>query len=224
MNSRGDYIFFLDDDNVVEKEVLTELVSFMKKHDRVGVCSPVIYMLGSPGETWTTFTVKGGFPGYYKLGHYVPDVPTRTWAFHDAFMVRRSLFLQVDGFDGTNFPIHYSELDFAYRIREKGYEAVVVPSGKIWLDHGGTHMHVDSMRAFYTLRNRIILLKKHETPFKLAVYMAFMPIAVAFYLIHHARNAPDDPLAASYNLLLGVKAGLEYRKPMKASPYAVSPE
>ena len=188
------------------------LVTFMQTHNGIAVCSPVIYLLERPEKTWTTYTTKGSFPAYYKLGHDIPRVPIKTWGFHDAFMVRRSVFERTGGFDSVGFPIHFSEIDFAYRIREEGYDAAVVPSAKVWLDHGETHMHVDSLRAFYTLRNRIVLLKKHEPTFKLAAYLVFMPVLVAYYLHHHARNSSDGPYRASINLLLGIKAGLEYRK------------
>ena len=212
MKSDGEYIFFLDDDNVVASDVLTELATFMQTHNSIAVSSPVIYLLEHPDKTWTTYTIKGSFPAYHRLRHDVPRVPTRTWGFHDAFMVTRSVFEQLGGFDSVGFPIHFSEIDFAYRIREEGYDAAVVPSAKVWLDHGETHMHVDSVRAFYTLRNRIVLLKKHEPRFKLAAYLVFMPILLTYYLHHHARNSSDGAYRASLNLLLGVKAGLEYRK------------
>lgn len=211
--SGGVYIFFVDDDNVVAEDVLTELVNFLEGHPKFAVCSPVVYLLDSPDKTWTTYTVRGSFPAYNRLCHDVPTVPTRTWAFHDAFMVRRSVFDEVGRFDSEGFPIHFSEYDLTYTLHERGYEAAVVPTARIWLDHGGTYMHVDSERAFYTLRNRIIMLRKHEPKFKLAAYLVFMPVLLAYYVFHHARNASDSGTRASFNLLIGVMSGLRYRKP-----------
>jgi GT2 family glycosyltransferase len=209
--SCGEYVFFIDDDNVVAEDILTELVKFLEAHPSFAVCSPVVYLLDRPDKTWTTYTVRGSFPGFYRLGHDVPNVPIQTWSFHDAFMVRRSVFESLGRFDQDGFPIHFSELDFTYTLHENGYSAAVVPSARAWLDHGSVHMHVDKVRAFYTLRNRIILLKKHEPRYRLVLYCCSLPIFAIYYLVSHTRSAPDKPLETAYGLFRGILAGLVYR-------------
>ena len=40
-------------------------------------------------------------------------------------MIRREVFLEVGGFDEANFPNCFTNVDFCYRVYEKGYYSVV---------------------------------------------------------------------------------------------------
>ena len=46
--SEGDYIFFIDDDNVIERNTIEELVKFIESHEEVGTVAPVTCYYSSP--------------------------------------------------------------------------------------------------------------------------------------------------------------------------------
>lgn len=211
-HSKGDYLFFLDDDNVVATDAISELVKIFQEVDMVGVVAPISFRYDDPSKVWTSFIRRGRFPGFYVLGLIVPDRVEDTFSFHNAFMVKRTIFEQCSRFDSDSFPIHFSELDFAYRLRKKGYRAVVNPKARVWHDVSRGHMNVDSHRSFYTLRNRIILLRRYSSGKELRTYtLAILPILILYYLRHHVMYATDNPLTAAFNLLRGVIAGLSFR-------------
>jgi glycosyltransferase involved in cell wall biosynthesis len=212
--STGDLLFFLDDDNVVAEDAISEIVGSFVTDGKVGVVSPVIFKFDSKETVWTSYITKGRFPGFYLLGTELPTKTVKTFSFHNSFIVRRDVFEECGRFDPLVFPIHFSELDFAYRVQKNGYIAVVNPLAKDWHDTGPAHMHVDSVRSFYTLRNRIILLKRYESKSDLRKYLVFMlPVLTTYYLIHHLKEASSKRFLAAYNLLRGVIAGITFKEP-----------
>jgi glycosyltransferase involved in cell wall biosynthesis len=74
-------------------------------------------------------------------------------------------------------------------------------------------MHVDSVRSYYTLRNRIILLKRYASRQEYASYLYLvLPALTEYYFFHHLFGSSDNRLLASRNLLDGVMNGLIYRE------------
>jgi GT2 family glycosyltransferase len=215
----GDILFFIDDDNVIAYDSISKMLGSFRKSESVGVVSPVIYRDDAHDSVWSSYVVKGRFPGFYILGTQAPGVEVDTFSFHDAFMVRRDVFDECGGFDPVNFPIHFSELDFAYRLHRSGYRARVNPDARVWHDSGTSHMHVDSVRAYYTLRNRVILLKRYGTRADQVLYVfGILPPLTLYYLVHHIKYSEGSRRLTIYNLLWGVVAGLAYREHPQPSP------
>lgn len=207
--AKGDLLFFLDDDNVVGVSAIEELVRLLDNDPNAAVSAPVIFRLSRPSEVWTSSIRKGIFPGFYTLGLQRPRGVIETFSFHDAFMVRRSVFEAVGRFDQVYFPMHFSELDLAYRIHDAGYSAKVSPAAWVWHDVAETHMNVDSTRAFYTVRNRILLLRRYGSAGDYLFYVTCMlPGVSVYYIIHHLESATDNRSLAARNLVRGIVAGL----------------
>lgn len=205
----GSLLFFLDDDNVVSPEAIAELERALTSGYSAAVCSPVIYTLDQPDRVWTSYIRKGRFPGFFVLGLQVPKQSVATFSFHDAFMVKREVFEQLGGFDAEDFPIHFSELDFAYRLHLQGHESVVTPDARVWHDVGKAHMHVDAVRSFYTLRNRVILLRRYESRGDFRSYLVcILPLLLIYYIIHHLTSVTDHRFRAAFNLVRGAIAGI----------------
>jgi GT2 family glycosyltransferase len=209
--SSGDYLFFLDDDNVIAPDTIRLLAETLDKDERVAVSSPVIYYLGRPTVVWTSCISRSFLPGFYNLHTEIPPSEAPTFAFHNSFMVKRRVFEMLHGFDSVNLPIRFSEVDFAHRIYSAGYVAVVNPRAKDWHDLGWTTVHVDRARAYYTERNRIIVLKRYFDRRDLAFYsVCILPFIGAFYLVHHALSTSDGRLETASSFLRGIVAGLRF--------------
>ncbi len=207
--SRGKYLFFIDDDNVVSKDCISNLVKVMNLSTLISVTSPVAYFLKRPEIIWTSVISKGRFPGSYLINSYNPNKPVHTDSFHNAFMIRADHFNSIGRFDEILFPVHFSEIDFAIRIREKGLKIINVPDAKVWHNISQGKLNVDSTRSFYTLRNRILLLKKHGTRKELFLYLiGILPLQSLFYVIHHSNYSTDNKLKTVFRLLTGIIDGL----------------
>jgi GT2 family glycosyltransferase len=162
--SKGDYLFFVDDDNVIDRQAISELVNFMESNKNVGLIGPIMYYYSTPREIWCAggklrrpLCIQTHIFQYKKSDNlplkkmyaieceYIPN----------AFMVRRHIIREIGFFDEENFPIAWEDIDFSLRIKQKGYQIVIIPQAKVWHDvPTAKDFHIDEKRAFFRGRSR----------------------------------------------------------------------
>lgn len=76
------------------------------------------------------------------------------------FLVRRDLFIQLNGFD-EQFFVYYEEVDFAYRAAKAGFRSYYLNDASAFHLGGGVSNQVKARRLFYTLRSRLLYAVKH---------------------------------------------------------------
>ena len=162
--SKGDYLFFIDHDNVIDRNAINELVNFMERNRDVGLAGPVMYYYSVPKEIWCA----GGKlrqPLYFTswmFQHETSEIPqvANTYAMEcdyipNAFMVRKRIIKEIGFFDEKNFPLLWEDADFSLRIKQRGYQIVIVPRAKVWHDVStGRDFHITEERAFFRGRDR----------------------------------------------------------------------
>jgi GT2 family glycosyltransferase len=105
-------------------------------------------------------------------------------------MIPRKIFKEVGLFDSYMFPIHLSEVEFAQRLNRKGYIIALIPEARVWHDAPPYIVRakgMDNARAFYTLRNRIILARRRSPLYLLFFTYYVLPLL----LIYHMKIAYD---------------------------------
>jgi GT2 family glycosyltransferase len=108
------------------------------------------------------------------------------------FLVRRSLFDELKGFD-ERFFMYFEDLDFAYRARRAGWVSYYLSNVKAFHHGGGTTDQIRAWRLFYILRSRIAYVAKHFGYHRaLWIVIASLIIEVwvrlAWSLIHFSRR------------------------------------
>ncbi|MBI2007221.1 MAG: glycosyltransferase family 2 protein, partial [Candidatus Blackburnbacteria bacterium] len=148
--STGRYVLFLNPDTVLSGSVLQEVFGFMEKYKDVAVASPRLELpTGELDEAshrgfptpWNAFCHFSGlrkifprskiFAGYtigWLLGKSTPhEVGSVSGAF---FFVRREAGKKVGWWDEDYF-WYGDELDFCYRLKEKGWKIFFLPQVKV---------------------------------------------------------------------------------------------
>ncbi|MDH5770133.1 MAG: glycosyltransferase family 2 protein [Candidatus Bathyarchaeota archaeon] len=162
--SKGDYLFFIDHDNVIDRNAINELVNFMKRNRDVGLAGPVMYYYSVPKEIWCA----GGklrHPLYFTTWMYQHETSespkiANSYAIEcdyipNAFMVRKQIIKEVGFFDEKNFPLLWEDADFSLKIRQRGYRIVAVPKAKVWHDVStAKDFHITEERTFFRGRAR----------------------------------------------------------------------
>ena len=198
LKSKGQLIFLIDDDNIISKDTVNELVHLMKKDVTIGVVGPLMYYLRDPSRVWcgrvnrSYISSRTFFPERNKLNVHLDNI-VESDDFPNAFMIRRSLIEKVGLFDEINFKIHYDEADFCNRVRQEGYRIVLCPRAKVWHDtilpnekiNRARRYRVHTIkRAFFVARNRIIFFRKYSRSYEFAIFSVFfLPFLSVFYLI-----------------------------------------
>jgi hypothetical protein len=197
LRAHGDFIFVIDDDNLIAEDTISELVKAMNRINDLGIAGPLMYYLADPSRVWcgrvkrhritslTTFPERGKY-NVKSSGILESD------EFPNAFMIRREVIEKVGLFDEVVFPIHNDEGDLCNRVRMAGFKIGLVPTARVWHDtplpseeHTGArrfHVH-DSQRAFYSARSRILFCRKYCKIYEFFAFISvFMPLVFAVYL------------------------------------------
>ena len=222
--AHGDYLLFLDDDNIVHPEILSELLKVFAAHPNAGLVAPMaihqrpgkenaIWSLGSDFNRWTS-QPKDNKPNL-PLDQLPPE-PTiyPTTYYPNGFMVATAVFDKVGGFDERYEQI-FEESDFGWRLMESGYRNFIATTAHT--DHYGflepgcvpelRQLGIEKPRRTYCFaRNRLHFVRKHFSFLQiLSVTFVFAPLSCAYYCAVALRNRRPD-IAWAY--LRGTLAGI----------------
>jgi GT2 family glycosyltransferase len=192
--ARGDYILYLDSDTILDKRMISELVSVLEVHPDAGIAVPKMYYYNEPDYIWyagseisllSSRTINRGV-NEKDIGQYEEVCETAHGP--TAFMATRAAVEKVKGHDEI-YCMSYADADFAVRIKEAGPKILYAPKAILW--HRLSMMeNVDTirglgytlpMRAFYFARNRAIFMKRNATRPAFVVFMlVFFPAFTLF--------------------------------------------
>ncbi|MFX0132879.1 MAG: glycosyltransferase family 2 protein [Candidatus Hodarchaeota archaeon] len=187
--SRADYLLFLNPDIRLFRDSLSVPLIFMDqpRNEKVGITG--IQLIDTSGQVSlncarfpspSQFFI--GMLGFDKLfpklfkGHFM-----REWNHGDTrivdqvmgafFLVRRSVFEELDGFD-ERFFVYFEDLDFSHRAYQKGYMSCYLATAQAFHAGGGTSKQIKARRIFYSLRSRILYVYKHFNFFTATLVMS----------------------------------------------------
>lgn len=229
-SSKGEYLFIIDDDNVVDRRCIVELIKFMENNPEVGIAGPIMYYYKNPQRIWCAgikrnyYTSLTRFVGRDEIdnGQFSKPIPSED--FPNAFMIKKSVIDRVGYFDSKNFPIHYDEADFCKRAFLAGYKICLVPSAKVWHDiplpeeikEKARFFHIhNEFRAYYAGRNRMVFHKKYSKRHQWIIFLfIFNWIITAYYvtiIIFGSKQPLKKRISILKSYLKGVMGGLKWR-------------
>jgi len=218
-HSTGRYLFFIDDDNVIERDTVGLLARTLESTPSVGVVAPValnrdrrVWYAGgrmSRVSCYTFFDYRGAAPDALPPGVY------RTGLFHNCFMIRADLFHRLGGFDSAHFPMYMGETDAAERIRSLGHIIAVNMESRVIHNMETDEMrglvrniHItEPRRAYFVGRNRILFMRMHRTAPEFVVFLlVWQPAYAAVHLLTIAMSKIAGQ--SRLNLILSYVRGL----------------
>lgn len=143
--ARGEYLFILNPDTLVFPQTLKNLVSFLESHPRVAIVAPTlqhedgkIFQQGTgelnpiSGAVALSFINKLWPNNLVSHKYFYPK--TLFTVPGTAFLIRKSIFDQVHGFD-QKFFLYFEEFDLCYRVKQLGWGLAIdstAPLVHIW--------------------------------------------------------------------------------------------
>lgn len=139
LSSSADYIMFLDNDTIIHKDMLTELVSAVEKDDRIAVVAPKIYFYFDQNRIWALggninfYTGHVYLRGYEDVDHGQYDSNSAIEVDHAigcCLMIRSQIIEKIGKLDPH---FYYGEdTEFCIRARRSGYKIVAIPKAVMW--------------------------------------------------------------------------------------------
>lgn len=227
-NSKGKYIFLIDDDNVVHKDAIKELVRIYEENKSlpIGIVAPIMYYLKEPNIIWCvsikrnmiTSLTKFIGKGEIDTGQYNRLI--RSYEFPNAFMLSKEIVNKVGLFNDKELPFMYDEADFGERVRRLGYMVVCNPKAKVWhdvpLELKGYSFYRSSDHAFFLGRNRIVFHKKYSKWWQFLIFILIFNWLFTLYYLKVILLGSKKPSKERFKIakayLKGVLEGLKWKK------------
>ncbi len=230
-NLTSEYVYFIDDDNVVGKETIAPLLEVISRSKSIGAVMPAVLYKSRPDLVWVYATplssrkrLKHELIGRNEARNSaLENRLLNTDALPNASIVRRNALQSVDGFDETL--VVNSSMDLCLRLKANGWKVFsytggfvyhdVEPPGRLgwWAIHGA----VDPGRVRYEIRDWFILasrLHRNEKFFRIQVVIGsrfVVPNLLAYFVRGHERIRLARSLITGY--VEGVRFMLLTRPP-----------
>lgn len=179
-HAQGKYVVLLNNDTVVAKRWLTELVKVMENDIRIAAAQSKLLLMDHP----TRYDCAGGFldhsGGTYARGQFALDTGQyekieEIFACKGAAMILRRGVLRTVGLLDSAYFFYYEETDLCWRIWLAAYKVVFVPSSVVYHKGGGSIPKGTSQQIYFQVyllnRNRIMTLLKNYEIRNLFVYL-----------------------------------------------------
>lgn len=224
--AKGQLIMFIDDDNVVDRKMIEELVKVFTRNSEIGEAGPINYFFNKKDKVLLSRSSRNMFTT--KTSHLrilSPFGSKEYWETDDipnAFMVRSNIVKKNNIEFRTKFGIMYEESDYAYRIRKLGYKVIFVRKAKIYHDFKKfstdrdyiSHFLEDKRRPFLFARNRVIFHSLYSNSIQKLFIFIFWIWLFSGYYVYKLLLKKDFPVLtrvrASLNYFLGTLEGIRY--------------
>jgi len=172
----ADYVFLLNNDAVIEKNCLRELVKVVESNKKYGVLGPKIYYFSVPNRIQSVgeiFIRSLGLTFHrerkkFDKGQF-NSITEVDFISGCAMLLKTEAIKKVGLFDELFFS-YLEDLDLCYRLKKKGYKTIVVPTAKVWhkesLSTKGT-----TFKLFFKTRNSIIFMRKNIHHLKRPIFL-----------------------------------------------------
>lgn len=178
IDSAADYLLFLNPDTRLHPNAIVEPVRFCEllENRQVGIVGiQLVDESGNVLPTCARFPTAGRFlAASIALDRVLPSIFQPhfmiEWDHGESrpvdqvmgavFLVRRSVFAQLGGFD-ERFFVYFEEVDFSLRARNDGWLTYYLSTARAFHRGGGATEQVRSTRLFYSLRSRLLYARKH---------------------------------------------------------------
>jgi GT2 family glycosyltransferase len=198
----ADYVLLLNNDTVVDKNFLNELVSAAERDIQIGVIGPKMYWYHAPQTIQSTGArVNLWTGGAISLNWDKTDdelgllgenglLPV-DYVFGACFLVKRKVIEAVGGLDPIFF-LYGEEVDWCMRIGRAGYKIVCNINSKIWHKGMASTSKAKHFSEYYLERGRMIYMRKYARTLQFLSFLLFWPPYCAAFLIKK-RRASDIP-------------------------------
>ena len=166
----GDFLIFLNNDTVQEKDWISNLIKTINSDDKIAAVQPKILNYYDRN----VFDYAGGSGGHMDI-YCFPFARGRIFSFQEndegqynnkekcfwssgtCFMVRRELFQKSGGFDESFFA-HMEEIDLCWRLYAMGFEVWVEPDSVVYHKNALTLPMYSHKKYYFNHRNSLLML------------------------------------------------------------------
>ncbi|NYB26376.1 MAG: glycosyltransferase family 2 protein [Methanobacteriaceae archaeon] len=215
-NFKPKYILLLNNDTVVDKNFLKELITAGEKNTHLGILGPKIYFYDKPEVIWSAgCKISWKFARGIQIGTGEVDKgqynnPKEVeYVSGSAFLIKTNVIDDIGLMDKDYF-LYFEESDWTLRANSAGYKSLYVPSAKIWhkvsKSGGGISKPIG---LYYITRNRWIFMKKWAKKGDYAIFIIYQFLGALIFPIILSVYYKNFKLFSAY--YKGLNKGINHK-------------
>jgi len=189
LEEKPDFVFLLNNDTILDKDLLVKLIDGFKKDKKIGIIGPKIYFAKGyefhknryqKEDLGKVIWYAGGLIDWQNIvashrgvdevdkGQYDQFCQTN-FISGCAMMIKREVFEKI-GFFNKNYFLYWEDVDFCQRAFRAGFTCFYDGMGKLWHANAGSSKVGGALHDYYMTRNRLLFgLKYADFKTKLAL-------------------------------------------------------
>ncbi len=182
------YVFFLNNDTIISKNILTDLASFMEKNPEYGLIGPLTYYYNDKN----TIAFAGGHidrnTGLITFYHKGKNRTELSEVFFPcsfiegaALFVRTDLFKKIGGFNDDYF-LTSEESELCIKIKDLGYKLGVLNSCSIWHKVSKSMISHSELATYFIFRNKLHFVKNNKKNFTCLNFIQILTYYITCFL------------------------------------------
>lgn len=163
-NIASDFLLFLNDDTEIsEPQWLSQMIGYAQLPGVGAVGARLLYPDSRIQHAGIIHGLYDGLAGpAFKLapawdfGYLSYANVARNYSAITAacMLTPRKLFLEMGGFDEENFAVAYNDVDYCYRLVDRGYRCVYAPTAELFHHEGASRGFADNPRELLAFKTR----------------------------------------------------------------------
>ena len=177
-------ILLLNNDTVIDKHALAEMVGSFSHDSTVGIVGAKIYYFDRPDILW----FAGGYlnPHAARYGHYgIGETDTGQYDDNEStdyvtgccLMFRKEVVEKIGLLESAYFA-YLEDADFCLRARTAGFKLLYQPRALIYHKVSSTSAWDSPVYLYFNLRNKLLFLRRHSS---MSRWWPYLPGLVYYY-------------------------------------------
>lgn len=165
----SDFVLLLNNDTLVEKDFLTQMMSCYESHEKVGIVTCKILYESRRDLIWFAggeLNLKRFYGAHYGEGEKDDDKFNEekeiTFATGCVMLIPRQV-IEKAGYLPEEYFMYYEDVDYCLRVQEEGYKIYYCPKSRVYHKvSASTGGEASPMAIKLNTRNRIIFMEKFK--------------------------------------------------------------
>lgn len=166
LQSGADYVFTINNDTVLDRNILLELSKTLEQDETIGAAGPILYSITDE----TTIENAGGTIDWNKgivvlsnAGETNGLLPKISDVDYISFFFADPRVLESVGLFNKKLFAYWEDTELCFRLKKAGYRVVCVSAAKVWHKHSFTTRQTKGLYEYQYTRNQFWFWKKYAT-------------------------------------------------------------
>lgn len=166
LDSEADYVFIVNNDTILHRNILRELLYSLEQDKTIGVAGPVLYSTKDMAiieNAGAKIDWNKGNAHLLEVGEIGEPSPKIKDVDYVNFQFADPKVLQKVGMFNESYFAYWEDADLCVRVKQAGYRVVRVSTAKVWHKHSHTSTQLSGFYEYQYVRNQFWFWKAHST-------------------------------------------------------------